>query len=370
MKLRSDLFGRVFSLLLAASLAAAASACGGAKPVGKGGDAGADSSGTIRLQGAGATFPMPVYQKWVSEYGKANPNVQIDYQSNGSGAGINQISSGTIDFGASDKPMTDDELKKAQGELLHVPTVLGAVAVTFNLPGVTELKLSGETLANIYLGKVTKWNDPSIAAENPGASLPGGNIIVAARADGSGTSAVFTDYLSKVSPEWQQRVGTGTNPNWPTGQRARGNEGVTAVVKQNQNSIGYVEQIYAEQQKLPVAAVRNAGGNYVMPTPDSVAAAAAAALPSTPEDMRVSITNPQGAPDAYPISSYTYILIYREQKDQVKGKALVDFLWWALHDGTPYARSLSYAPLPEQVRQRAEQKLNSVTAGGKPLRQG
>jgi phosphate transport system substrate-binding protein len=367
MNLRSDLFGRALSLLLAAALAALTLACGGAKPVGKGG-AGASEGGTVRIQGAGATFPMPVYQKWVSEYGKANPNVQIDYQSNGSGAGINQISAGTIDFGASDKPMTDEELRKAQGELLHVPTVLGAVAVTFNLPGSPELKLSGETLANIYLGKVTKWNDPAVAAENPGVSLPDSNIIVAARADGSGTSAVFTDFLAKVSPEWKSRVGTGTNPNWPTGQRARGNEGVTAVVKQNPNSIGYVEQIYAEQQKLPVVAVRNAAGNFVRPTLDSVAAAADAALPSTPEDMRVSITDPQGAPDAYPIASYTYILVYRDQKDAVKGKALVDFLWWALHDGTEFARGLSYAPLPEQARQRAEQKLNSITANGKPLR--
>jgi phosphate transport system substrate-binding protein len=369
MNLRSDLFGRALSLLLTASLAALSFGCGGVKPVGKGGDgATTDPGGTIRLQGTGATFPMPVYQKWVSEYGKAHRNVQIDYQSTGSGTGINQISSGTVDFGASDKPMTDEELQKAQGELLHIPTVLGAVAVTFNLPGVTELKLSGQTLANIYLGRVTKWNDPAIAADNPGVSLPGSNIVVAARADGSGTSAVFTDFLSKVSPDWKGQVSTGTNPNWPTGQRARGNEGVTAVVKQNVNSIGYVEQIYAEQQKLPVAAVRNAAGNFVKPTLDSVAAAAAAALPSTPEDMRVSITDPQNSPDAYPISSYTYILVYREQRDPVKGRALVDFLWWALHDGTEHARALSYAPLPEEVRRRAEQKLNSITADGRPIR--
>lgn len=371
MNLSSYLRGRALPLMLTAALACFASACGGGiKPVGQGGGSTTSPGGTVRLQGAGATFPMPIYQKWVSEYGKAHPNVQIDYQSNGSGAGINQISAGTIDFGASDKPMSDDELKKTQSELIHIPTVLGAVAITYNLPGNPELKLSGQTVADIYLGKVTKWNDPAITADNPSVNLPASDIIVAARADGSGTSAVFTDYLSKVSPEWKQRVGMGTNPNWPAGQRARGNEGVMAVVKQNPNSLGYVEQIYAEQQKLPVAAIKNGTGNFVKPTLDSVGAAAAAALSSTPEDMRVSITDPQGSADAYPISSYTYILVYREQRDAVKGRALVDFLWWALHDGTQYARSLSYAPLPDEVRQRAEQKLNSITANGQPLRQG
>lgn len=371
MNFRSDLLGRALPLLVAAALAA--SACGGAQPVGKGGGAsgsGASGDGTVRLQGTGASFPAPLYQKWVSEYGKANPNIQIDYQSTGSGVGVNQISSGTVDFGASDKPMSDDELKKAQGELLHIPTVLGAVAVTYNLPNNPELKLTGETLADIYLGKVTRWNDPSIAADNPGVQLPASGIIVAARADGSGTSAVFTDYLSKVSPEWRERVGAGTSPNWPTGQRARGNEGVTAIVKQNPNSVGYVEQIYAEQQKLPVAAIKNAAGNFVKPTPDSVSAAAAAALPATPEDLRVSITDPAGVAEAYPVASYTYVLVYKDQRDAAKGKALVDYLWWSLHDGTQHARALSYAPLPEQVRQRAEAKLNSITSGGKPLRQG
>jgi phosphate transport system substrate-binding protein len=360
---------RSLALLLLFTTFSLMVACGGIKPVGKaGGDGGATSDGVVRLQGTGATFPMPIYQKWMSEYGKANRNVQIDYQSTGSGTGINQISSGTVDFGASDKPMSDDELNKAQGEILHIPTVLGAVAITYNLAGNPELKLSGESLAGIYLGRIKKWNDAAIAAENPGVSLPSSDIIVAARADGSGTSAVFTDFLSKVSPEWKERVGTGTSPNWPTGQRAKGNEGVTALVKQNPNSIGYVEQIYAEQQKLPVAAIRNAAGQHVKPTLESVSAAAAAALPQTPEDMRVSITNPQGAPDAYPISSYTYILVYKEQANAAKGRALVDFLWWALHDGTQYAVERSYAPLPEPVRQRAEQKLNSITSGGRPLR--
>lgn len=363
-----NIHGGLFALLLSISLASFA-ACGGAQPVGTGGGGGgASSGGAIRLQGTGATFPMPLYQKWVSEYGKANPNVQIDYQSTGSGTGIRQISERTVDFGASDKPMSDEELQKAQGEIVHIPTVLGAVAITYNLPGNPELKFSGETVANIYLGKIKRWNDPAIVKDNPGVSLPDADIMVAARADGSGTSAVFTDFLSKVSPEWKQSVGSGTNPNWPAGQRAKGNEGVTALVKQNPNSIGYVEQIYAEQQKLPVASIRNAAGNFVKPTLDSISAAAAAAMPQTPEDMRVSVTYPEGSAEAYPISSYTYVLIYKDQKDAVKGKAVVDFLWWALHDGTQHAKDLSFAPLPAEALSRAEQKLNSITANGKPLR--
>lgn len=339
------------------------------QPVGKGGGSTTAPGDNVRLQGTGATFPMPIYQKWVSEYGKANPKVQIDYQSTGSGTGINQISSGTVDFGASDKPMSDDELKKAQGEILHIPTVLGAVVVAYNLPGNPELKLAPDVVADIYLGKIKKWDDARIKADNPGAQLPAADIQVAARADGSGTSAVFTDYLSKVSPEWKEKVGTGTNPNWPTGQRAKGNEGVTALVKQNPNTLGYVELAYANQNKLPVAAIKNAAGAFVKPTLDSVTAAAAAAMATTPEDMRVSITNSSG-PDAYPISSYTYILVYKDQKDAAKGKALVDFLWWATHDGQAVTKDpqYPYAPLPAEVVKRAEAKLNSVASGGKPLR--
>lgn len=355
---------RTLSLLLVASLIALGLACGTPKPVATGG--GADAGGTVRLQGAGATFPMPIYQKWVSEYGKANSNVKIDYQSIGSGGGIKQITERTIDFGASDKPMSDDELKAAQGELLHIPTVLGAVVITYNLPGNPELKFSPDVIADIFLGNIKRWDDPRIKADNPGVNLPAADISVVHRSDGSGTSAVFTDYLSKVSPEWKGKVGTGTSPSWPVGQGGKGNEGVSGMVKQQPNTIGYVELVYADQSKLPAAQVKNSSGNFVKPTLDGVTAAASEALGNTPEDLRVSITNAGGA-NAYPISSYTYILVYKDQKDAVKGKALVDFLWWAIHDGEGYAKDLSYAPLPKEVASRAEMKLNSITAGGQPL---
>jgi len=356
---------KVVALLLAATLATLAIACGAPQPVGTGG--GTNEAGAVRLQGAGATFPMPLYQKWVSEYGKAHPDVKIDYQSIGSGGGIKQITERTVDFGASDKPMSDDELKAAPGELLHIPTVLGAVVVTYNLPGNPELKFSPDVVADIFLGNIKRWDDPRIKADNAGANLPAADIAVVHRSDGSGTSAVFTDYLSKVSPEWKQKVGTGTSPSWPTGQGGKGNEGVTGMVRQQPNSIGYVELVYAEQTKLPVALVKNASGNFVKPSLDSVTAAASEALASTPEDLRVSITNSGGA-SAYPISSYTYILVYKDQKDASKGKALVDFLWWAVHDGEQYTKDLSYAPLPQQVVSKVEPKLNSITSGGQPLR--
>jgi phosphate transport system substrate-binding protein len=364
MTLRVDLFGRAAALLCAAALALGCSAT----PVKPGGSGATSSGGAVRLQGAGATFPAPLYQKWVSEFGKVSPNAQIDYQSTGSGAGVNQIIAGTVDFGASDDPVSDDDLKKVQaGELLHIPTVLGAVVLTYNLAGNPELRFSPEVIADIYLGKIKRWDDARLKADNPGAQLPAADITVVARADGSGTSAVFTDFLSKASPEWKEKVGKGKSPNWPTGQRAKGNEGVVAAVKQNPNTIGYTELVYAEQQKLPVALVRNATGAFVKPSLDSVAAAAASALAQTPEDLRVSITNAAGA-GAYPIASYTYVLVYKEQQDAAKGKTLVDFLWWALHDGTPFARTMSYAPLPDEVRARAEAKLNSITSGGRPLR--
>lgn len=361
---QAQLLGRALAAVCAAALALGCSVT----PV-KPGDAGTTApGGVVRLQGAGATFPAPLYIKWVSEYGKSHPNMQIDYQATGSGAGVNQIIAGTVDFGASDDPMSDEDLKKAQGaEIVHIPTVLGAVVVTYNIAGGPQLNFSPDVVADIYLGKIRRWDDARIRADNPGAQLPAADIIVAARADGSGTSAVFTDFLSKVSPEWQQKVGRGKNPNWPTGQRAKGNEGVVATVKQNQNSIGYVELVYAEQQKLPVAAIKNPSGAFVKPSLESVAAAAAASLAQTPEDLRVSITNAAGA-DAYPISSYTYVLLHKEQRDAAKGKAVVDFLWWALHDGTQYARAMSYAPLPPEVRARAEAKLGSITSGGRPLR--
>ena len=347
--------------LLLIALTALSAGCSGERGAGPGGE--------VRLQGAGATFPNPLYQKWLSEYGKLHPNVRIDYQSIGSGGGIKQIKEQTVDFGASDAPMKDEDLKSAPGELLHIPTVLGAVVLTYNLQGVAQpLRFSPETIANIFLGKIKRWDDAAIAADNPGVTLPAADITVVHRSDGSGTSAVFTDYLSKVSPEWKDKVGTGTSPNWPVGLGGKGNEGVTGQVKQTPNTIGYVELAYAVQNKLPVALIKNSSGNYVEPSLDAVTAAAAESLPTTPDDLRVSITNAGGA-NAYPISSYTYILVYKDQKDAVKGKTLVDFLWWSIHDGEAFAKDLQYSPLPEQIVKRAETKINSITSGGKPLRQ-
>jgi len=332
------------------------------------GSTGTQSGGTVTLQGAGATFPNPLYQKWVSEFGKLNPNIRIDYQSIGSGGGIKQIQSQTVDFGASDAPMTDDDLKAAPGALIHIPTVLGAVVLTYNLQGVNHpLRFSSDVVADIFLGKITKWNDKRIKTDNPDVNLPATDITVVHRADSSGTSFVFTDYLSKVSAEWKTKVGADKAPKWPVGQGGKGNEGVTGQVKNQPNTIGYVELAYAKPNNLPVALIKNASDKFVEPTIDTVVAAAAASAAITPEDLRVSITNAAGA-DVYPISSYTYILVYKEQKDATKGKALVDFLWWGIHDGEKFARDLLYAPLPADIVKRTEVKINSITAGGKPLR--
>jgi phosphate transport system substrate-binding protein len=326
------------------------------------------SNGSVSLQGAGATFPNPLYQKWLSEYGKVHPNVKIDYQSIGSGGGIKQLKEQTVDFGASDAPMKDDDLKAAPGEIVHIPTVLGAVILTYNLEGLkAPLRFSPEAVVDIFLGKIKKWNDPKIAADNPGVTLPSSDITVVTRSDGSGTSAVFTDYLSKVSPEWKEKVGSGTSPRWPVGISGKGNEGVTGSVKSTPNTIGYIELAYAVQNKLPVAQIKNSSGNYIEPSIDAVTAAAAGSIATTPEDLRVSITNAAG-PQAYPISSYTYILVYKAQKDAAKGKALVDFLWWGIHDGEGFAKELRYAPLPADIVKRAEAKINSVTANGTALR--
>ena len=333
-----------------------------------GGNTGTGPGGAISLQGAGATFPNPLYQKWVSEYGKLHSNTRIDYQSIGSGGGIKQIQAQTVDFGASDAPMTDADLKAAPGELLHIPTVLGAVVLTYNLPAAAKpLHFSPGVIADIFLGKITKWNDPRIKADNADATLSPTDITVVHRAESSGTSFVFTDYLSKVSPEWKEKVGTDKQPKWPTGQGGKGNEGVTGQIKQQPNTIGYVELAYATQNKLPVALIKNASDKFVEPTIDAVTAAAAASAGTTPDDLRVSITNAAGA-DVYPISSYTYILVYKNQKDAAKGKALVDFLWWGIHDGEKSAKDLQYAPLPQDIVKRAEAKINAITAGGKPLR--
>jgi phosphate transport system substrate-binding protein len=359
---------RAAAALLATLCLASALACSGAGGTGPGG--GAAAGGAVSLRGAGASFPNPLYQKWLSEYGKAHPEVRIDYQSIGSGGGIKQIKEQTIDFGATDAPMTNEDMPAPPAEILHIPTVLGAVVITYNLEGVAQpLRFSPDVIADIFLGKVKRWDDARIKADNPGVSLPAADITPVYRSDGSGTSAVFTDYLSKVSPEWKEKVGTGTSPKWPAGLGAKGNEGVTGQVKQTPNTIGYVELAYAAQNRLPAALVKNASGNFVAPTLDAVTAAAAESLATTPDDLRVSITN-AGGPNVYPVSSYTYLLVYKDQKDAAKGRALVDFIWWGVHEGQAVTKDpqYPYAPLPAEIVKRAEGQINSITSGGKPLR--
>lgn len=322
----------------------------------------APARAALLVNGAGATFPYPLYSKWFSEYNKSHPDLQFNYQSIGSGGGIKQIAERTVDFGATDAPMTDAELAKAPG-VLHLPTVLGAVAVVYNLAGVPAgLKLPGDVLADVFLGRVTRWSDPRIAAANPGAKLPDGPIAVVHRSDGSGTTAVFTDYLAKVSPDWKAKVGAGKSVKWPAGLGGKGNEGVTGLVKSTPGAIGYVELAYATQNKLPTAALRNADGAFVQPSIASTTAAAAGA--QVPADFRVSITNAKGK-DAYPIAAFTYLLVYKEQADAQKGRALANFLWWAIHDGQKLAAPLDYAPLPAPVVKQVEAALKTITVGGK-----
>jgi phosphate transport system substrate-binding protein len=317
------------------------------------------AKGAETINGAGATFPNPIYQQWFGEFKMAHPEVSINYQSLGSGAGIRQLTEGTVDFGASDLPMTDDQLKgmmdAKKPKPLHFPTVLGAVVLTYNIPGVTgELNLTPEVIAGIFLGTVTKWSDPKIAAANPGVKLPSKDIEVVHRSDGSGTSFIFTDYLSKVSPDWKSKVGANASVSWPTGLGGKGNEGVTGLLKQTPNSIGYVELIYAVQQKMPVANVKNAAGKFIKPSFDSVTAAAG--LKDMPDDFRVSITNGMGA-GAYPISSFTWLLIPSEIKDPAKKKALTDFLTWMLTTGQKDAQGLQYAPLPKAVVAKEQKQI-------------
>src|SRR5690349_15925887 len=318
------------------------------------------------INGAGATFPYPIYSKWFDEYAKIDPEVRFNYQSIGSGGGIKQITSRTVDFGATDGPMSDEQLKQAPGELLHIPTVLGAVVATYNVPGSPKLNFTPDVLADIFLGKITKWNDARIAAANAGASLPDQPILVVHRSDGSGTTYVWVDYLSKVSPEWQQKVGKGTSVNWPVGLGGKGNEGVSGQVKNQPGALGYVELAYAANNKLPVASVKNAAGKFIEPTIATTTAAAAGAAKSMPADFRVSLTNAPGD-EAYPIASFTWLLVYREQANEAKGKALTRFLWWMSHEGQRYADDLLYAPLPQAVVKQIEAKIKHITYQGKPL---
>jgi phosphate transport system substrate-binding protein len=308
-----------------------------------------------KLTGAGATFPYPIYSKWFSEYSAAHPGVEINYASIGSGGGIRQVTSGTVDFGASDMPMTDDMLAASKVKLVHIPTVLGADVPAFNVPGVDNLQFSGEVLADIYLGKITNWNDARIAKDNPGAKLPDQKIIVVHRSDGSGTSFIFTDFLSKVSKEWAAGPGKGTSPSWPVGVGGKGNEGVSGLVRQLPGAIGYIELIYALENHINFGAVKNPAGNYVKASIDGVTEAAAS-VKQMPADFRVSITNAPGA-NAYPISSFTYLLIPEKTTDPAKAKVLKDLLSWIVKSGESEASSLSYAPLPQNV---AEKVLNTI----------
>jgi phosphate transport system substrate-binding protein len=315
------------------------------------------ASAQMLINGAGATFPFPIYSKWFNEYTKVDPSVRFNYQSIGSGGGQKQILSETVDFGASDGPMSDDNLAKAPRALLHLPTVAGADVITYNVPGDLKLKIDGPTIAGIFLGKIVKWNDPAIAGQNPDVKLPDADIVVVHRSDGSGTTYIFTDYLSHVSPDWKDKVGKGTSVSWPTGIGGKGNEGVSGQVKQVPGTIGYVELVYAKQNKLPYADVKNSSGNYITPSIESVTEALATA--EIPDDFRFSMVNPPGA-QAYPISGTTWLLVYAEQKDHAKGEKLVQFLKWAYSDGEKLAPGLDYAPLPDALIKRALEKVQSI----------
>ena len=312
------------------------------------------------INGAGATFPTPIYSKWFTEYSQLHPEVKINYQSIGSGGGIRQVTEGTVDFGASDIIMTDEAIAAAKVKVTAIPTVLGAVVPIYNLPGVTaELKFSQDAIAGIYLGKIKNWNDPYIAKENPGVNLPDKPILSVYRSEGSGTTFIFTDWLSKVSPEWKTKVGANSAVKWPVGIGAKGNEGVSGLVRQSPNSFGYVELIYAEQNKIPFGVVRNQAGKYVKASTASVTAAAAGFAKSIPPDYRVSITDAPG-PDSYPISSFTWLLIPNPAQDGAKGKALVGFLSWMLDKGESEAAPLTYAPLPQAVADRVKKTLATL----------
>jgi phosphate transport system substrate-binding protein len=326
----------------------------------------------VRLNGAGATFPNIIYQTWILTYNQKFDNVEINYQSIGSGGGIRQFSDKTVDFGGTDAPMTDSAITAVNGNVLHIPTVLGAVVPTYNLQGVTQpVRFTPDVLADIFLGKITNWADERIASANPGLSLPKQDIIVVHRSDGSGTSFIWTDYLSKVSPEWLQKVGRGTSVNWPVGLGGRGNEGVTATVRQTPGAIGYVELGYALINKMAFGVVRNKSGNWITPSLESVTSAAQGAMdamgPNT--DFRVSITDSPG-PQAYPIASFTWLLLRKDYPDAAKARELVKFLWWCLTEGQAKAPTLGYAPLPKEMRPWIEARLKTINGGGRPVWRG
>jgi phosphate transport system substrate-binding protein len=363
---------RTTLLTLAAAGVVSAAACAG------GGDSkstkdspaasatpGTSTSAGIDLTGAGATFPYPLYSKWISDYSTKN-GIKINYQAIGSGGGIRQLQEGTVDFGGTDAPMTDEEMSKAKGgAILHVPSVLGAVVITYNVPDVTQpLNLTGEVIADIFLGKITKWNDSRVASLNPGTKLPARDLLVVHRSEGSGTTYIFSDYLTAVSPAWASGPGKGKELKWPVGLGGRGNDGVSGQVKQTPGTIGYVELAYANQNRLPVARIKNAAGQFVAPTTESITAAAAGAVEKLPPntDYRVSIVNGPGA-SAYPISSFTWLILYQKQADATKGKKLIDFMRWALTDGQAAAGPLDYAPLPSSLSAQLLERLNAIQVG-------
>jgi phosphate transport system substrate-binding protein len=353
-------------IALAVGVSLGLTACGGGDSRTGSDSTGAGSGGAVDLTGAGATFPYPIYSRWFSDYSNET-GVRINYGSLGSGAGIRQVSEQTVDFGATDSPMTDAELAEVKGgPLLHIPTVIGAVVLTYNLPSVSQpLKLTGDVVAGIFLGTITKWNDAQIAALNPGVTLPADDILVVHRTDGSGTTYIFTDYLSSASQAWANGPGRGKQVNWPVGLGGKGNEGVAGQVKQTPNSIGYTELAYAKQNRLPTALIGNRAGNFVEPPLENIQSAAAQVLEQLPEDtdFRVSIVNGPGA-QSYPISSLTWVLIHEQQADSVKGRKLVDFLRWALTKGDQQASALDYAPLPAPVVERVMKRLDEVKLGG------
>ncbi len=330
--------GKLLGLLLAFGLSATASA-------------------QMTINGAGATFPYPIYSKWFDEYAKVDPSVRFNYQSIGSGGGQKQILAQTVDFGASDGPMSDDNLARAPGKLLHIPTVAGADVVAYNIPGDPALRFDADAIAGVFLGQIKKWNDPRLTALNPGAKLPDREIVVVHRSDGSGTTYIWTDYLSKISPEWKQKVGTNTSVNWPTGLGGKGNEGVAGQIRQTPGALGYVELIYAMQNKMPYADVKNASGEFVKASLESITAAMATA--QIPDDFRFSITNAPGK-NAYPVSGATWLLVYEQQKDATKGKKLVEFLKWAETKGEQMAKDLEYAPLPDNLRDRVLKRVDEI----------
>lgn len=321
---------------------------------------------TIEIQGAGASFPYPLYSKWMAEYQKVDPRIRVNYQSIGSGGGIRQITEKIIDFGGSDAPMTNEELAKASGKILHIPTTLGAVVVAYNLAEVSSLKLSSEVMAKIFLGEIQKWNDAAIAKLNDGVTLPNQPISVVYRTDGSGTTAVFTEYLSKTNASWKEKVGAGKSVKFPVGLGAKGNEGVSGQMKMTPGSIGYIELAYAKQSGLAYALVQNAQKQFVEPSLESISAAAENVVAQIPEDLRVSIVDAPGEL-SYPISSFTYVLVYEEQADATQGVELAKFLWWAVHDGQKFGAALHYAPLPIQVVTKIEAKLREMHSGKQVL---